>query len=395
MKTFPRSLRILPLATVLQMIMAIYIDKAQNDAVLATKKMPSNCMGDFVFDYFLKNFGVLSIAEVNTVQFLTACAYHTTAHRRVALFAFQIGLKNTEVHPDLDVRDTAFILSVVTSLLELEELVAEPVPRGVTGTVVFQSDILRTSAITVCTSLFKRWMQDGGDDCLQRLKSTSGTDNGAKYLDVDEVIDMLFDLWCSVRMVWEDHLQFLFNANCSVYRVLGDVTFATDVLGSAKDRDVVLVNLNKTASSDCSRRPMRLIQRAKEVSKSDEQGEVERRKPRTLRQGNVNKELVCDAITKPDFMTAVRMIQPLLSDEEIEIIFNDACAMSFELITRALDTIWSCCWDDFLKRNFYVNKVTNSAQWTRTFHKKNFHTREIEEAVFFQVLLKYDVLANR
>ena len=142
-------------------------------------------------------------AEVQLVQFLTACAYHTPAHKRVALFAFQIGLNNTEVHPDLDVRDTAFILSVVRELEALGELQAEPTMRGVTATVVFQSNILRSSAVAVCETLFKTWLQDGGEDCALKLKSVPGTEMGSKYLDVDDVIDILFDLWCGVRLIWE------------------------------------------------------------------------------------------------------------------------------------------------------------------------------------------------
>ena len=141
------------------------------------------------------------------VQFITACAYHTPAHKRVALFSFQIGLNNTEVHPDLDVRDTAFILSVIRELENLDELKPEPAMRGVTATFVFQTNILRSSAISVCQTLFKSWLQDGGDDCAVKLKSISGTEMGAKYLDVDDVIDILFDLWCGVRLVWEVRKQ--------------------------------------------------------------------------------------------------------------------------------------------------------------------------------------------
>lgn len=93
---------------------------------------------------------------MQVVQFLSACAYHSTSHKRVALFSFQIGLHNTEFHPDLDSRDTEFILSVIRALLDLDELRADKVHRGVTATIVFQSNILRTSAIAVCKTLFER-----------------------------------------------------------------------------------------------------------------------------------------------------------------------------------------------------------------------------------------------
>jgi hypothetical protein len=194
--------------------------------------------------------------------------------------------------------------------------------------------------------------------------------------------------------IQQDHLQHVFGANCSVYRVLGDVVFATDVLGGPKDKDVMLVNLNKFASADCPRRPMRsILKLPADYTKSEESTKHHRQRP--MKQGNVNKEQVSDAITRIDFGNALRLLIPEIPEDEVDYIFNDACQLSFEIVTRALDTIWTRCWDEKLKRHFYVNKITNTAQWTRPFHQKNFHTREIEESVFLKTLLKFDILTRR
>lgn len=187
-----------------------------------------------------------------------------------------------------------------------------------TASIVFQSDILRTSAVSVCGTIFRHWLQDSGDDCINKLKTLPGTDQGSRYLDLDNVIEILFDLWCSVRLMWEEHVQYLFAKYCSVYRVIGDVLFANDVLGSTKDRDVILVNIQKLSASDCSRRPMRLMQRPDLSEQADESSAVQRSsRVRQFRQGNANKETVCDAITKPDFLTVLGLINPNISPEMV------------------------------------------------------------------------------
>ena len=228
-----------------------------------------------------------------------------------------------------------------------------------------------------------------------KIKIMPGTDKGAKYVDVDSLIDILFDVWCSIRQEWEGHLEYLFNMNCSTYRVIGDVIFANDVLGSAKDRDVMLVNIKKEGSSDCSRRPMRIIQRT-EAEYSDKVGETRaaHHKTRHFKQGNPNKESVCDAIVKEDFFKVLCLIRPTLAPHELEVIFNDACETSFEYVSRALNRIWTRCFDESSGRYFYVNKLSNVAQWTRPFHQKNFRSREIELDIFIKVVLKFDLLAS-
>jgi len=57
MKSFPRSLRILPLANVLNTIMAIYLDKARNDLILTSKRQTTKSLGEYVFDFYLRSLG--------------------------------------------------------------------------------------------------------------------------------------------------------------------------------------------------------------------------------------------------------------------------------------------------------------------------------------------------
>ena len=232
-----------------------------------------------------------------------------------------------------------------------------------------------------------------------KLKIMTGTEKGAKYVDVDSVIDLFFDIWCSIRMEWEEHLEYLFSKHCSVYRIIGEVIFANDVLGSAKDRDVMLVNVQKDGAADCGRRPMRLIQRPDPIDQeksevAPKQESSGHHKKRLFKQGNTNKETVCDAITREEFFKVIELIKPDLSGTEKEAIFLEACEISFEYVSRALDRIWTRCYDDSTNRYFYVNKIEKKAQWTRPFHQKNFRNREIELDTFIRVILKFDLLAT-
>ena len=130
MCTFPRTLRVWPLASVLQTIFAIYSKKCRSDREQISHKVPVKNLAEYVYEFYQNIIGVTAAVDVQVVQLLTACAYHAKVHRRVALFSHQIGLFDTETHPELDVRDTSFILSIIGELEKLGELVADPVPVG-------------------------------------------------------------------------------------------------------------------------------------------------------------------------------------------------------------------------------------------------------------------------
>ena len=57
MKTFPRCLRILPLANVLQTILMIYINKVRSDDELTKNNIPVLSLGEYVYEYYLKTLG--------------------------------------------------------------------------------------------------------------------------------------------------------------------------------------------------------------------------------------------------------------------------------------------------------------------------------------------------
>lgn len=57
MQSFPRSLRILPLASVLQTILAVYTDKSRHDDELRAQKLPVLSLGEYLHYYYSKTLG--------------------------------------------------------------------------------------------------------------------------------------------------------------------------------------------------------------------------------------------------------------------------------------------------------------------------------------------------
>ena len=132
--------------------------------------------------------------------------------RRVALFASQLGLHDTEEYPSMDTRDTTFIISVVEHLMGQGELVTDKASRRkmTKDSVVVKSDITRAAAIKTTEHLFRNWLPDGGQDYVVKIKSMNATEKGNKYVDVDEVIEILIEPWHTVRIGWEDHVRCVF-----------------------------------------------------------------------------------------------------------------------------------------------------------------------------------------
>jgi hypothetical protein len=106
---------------------------------------------------------------------------------RVALFASQIGLIRKEEYPPMDVRDTDFILHVITTLLNHGELQsdAQKASRKKNNahlSVYVRPEITRVSAITTIYQIFERWLTDGGEDYALKVKSFPPTEMGQKYV---------------------------------------------------------------------------------------------------------------------------------------------------------------------------------------------------------------------
>ena len=227
MKSYPKVLRIPPIAWVCQKIFCIYFDMIR---MIALKSHDEGSLAEFIHYYFKKTFEVDSIVDAQLVLFITACESYVKLSPRCLLFSRQLGLANKEEAPPYDVKDTDFILSVINELVKLGELKSKPVKgKKKRDNVNILPDILRASAITVTTVLLSKFNQKNANDCITRLKSIHGTAKGNRYIDVDLFLVIIMESWRTVRLKWEDHAKYLFKEYCGTFIVLSELQYANDL----------------------------------------------------------------------------------------------------------------------------------------------------------------------
>lgn len=355
MYSFPRVIRIPPAAWTCQMIMAIYFHKLRYDRECDRRGELHTPLPNFVHHYFSAYFGGQpALTDVQLMVFFKACEYHMTTVRRVALFASQLGLYDKNAKPSMDVRDTDFLLSVLETLefhhmlssnssnnssnSNMSNMLASPSssvgamtpyhsqnnnstttsashkgsskqnnvkPEGFT--VALRPEVLRTVAVATVEQLLKKWMPDGGQDHIIKVKSMNGIERNSRYVNLDDFLEILMEPWTTIRLSWEDHARYLFHSNAHMYRVLSEAQFATDA--GIKDRDAVAIQIAKLPVNEYYRRPLRLFQAQGEIGPEVDANESKKKGPA------VPKEPVVELITRKQFTQVLRMILPDISLE--------------------------------------------------------------------------------
>lgn len=413
MTTQPQVLRIAPAAWLCQSIMAIYMDKITVDAERVAKGLAKNHLPAHIFDYYRRQLHMDALADAIVAQLVRACEHHCKTLPRVALFASQIGLYEKEKAPNMDVRDTDFVLSVVAALMDLGELVEEKASRRklTKRSVVVKPDILRSAAIKTVENLFRAWLPDGGQDYVLKVKTMSHTEKGTKYIDVDEFIEILIEPWHNVRTCWEEHVAYLFREHCVVHRVLQEAAFAND--NGVADKDTLLSQLSKASAKDCSRRPIRAFQQFLGAGRSD--SDSSRKGPDG---GGAQKEPVCEAINRKAFLNIVLIVNPKMSVAAAEVLFEQGIGIAHTRVMRDLELIWMRITHkdskpdverekaELRKGNhnpvpplvteipYYYNTKVGLTQWAKPYRSSTFRARDIEFDTFLSVIIQNDLLAS-
>ncbi len=216
-------------------------------------------------------------------------------------------------------------------------------------------DITRVGALHTVHTLFEKWLPDGGEDYLMKVRAMNHSDKGQRYVDLDDLIDILIEPWTNVRSNWEEHARYLFHDHSSVHRILQEATFANDE--GVQCGDTILVEVHKASASDCIRRPLRLFQKTE-----SSEGDFDRGGGSGV-VGNPNKESVCEVIDFKRFVDALYCIDPTLPMAEvsssnshlvadlnlslqIESMFEEALDHAHERVLRALELMWMRCVDN-------------------------------------------------
>jgi hypothetical protein len=225
----------------------------------------------------------------------------------------------------------------------------------------------------------------GDDMVIPKVNALPATDKAAKNIDVDHYINALIEPWRSVRLNWEEHARYLFHQHCCVYRVLQEVEFANDEgKYDASDALLVEIQ-KSTATNDCTRRAVRTFQQnfddnnnnsnsnnandkknenkkadgsdeKNKKIKDDKQKQNEQKRKNEINKSNINnngnnnnnnntaaqslidtnnnnnennntnlqqqnKEPICELMNKRVFSLTLTLINPLLNQHEVLIIF--------------------------------------------------------------------------
>jgi len=422
MKTFPKVLRISSLEWVKQTILEIYFEKIKYDiesAKTSYKKMP---LGPFVHYFFKQKYSMDCIADAQCALIVNACETYMLKEPRIALFASQLGVYEKESFPNLDVRDTEFILSAISSLLAQGEL---PVPtkklkHARPEDFYIQPDILRSAAVYTVSQLFHAWLPDHGDEYIRKVMNMSNGKRGQRFVDLDAFLDIILEPWHNVRSTWEDHAIYLFRENCSVHRVMAETQFANDI--GARERDAMLMEVNKKASEDCIRRPVRNILKPNRAAE-ESSNQIENKFNHGRGRGNPNKEPVVELVTKKIFTEVIHFINPDVTIDEIHGVYAEACILEKEICLRALEQLWVRYstailghrkrkeWNDSIiasivknmkkkdkkeppkyieDRFFYINVYTNATQWVKPYHRRTFLCNDIQVYAFVTTLMQHN-----
>jgi len=197
-----------------------------------------------------------------------------------------------------------------------------------------------------------------------------------------------------------------------VHRILSEYQFASDA--GARCKDTTLSQLNKASAKECARRPMRLFQKLK-FQKSGEES--------STRKGGgggdvQQKEPVSETLNRKVFINVVMLINPGISNQAADKMYEDALEHAHRSVMRDLETIWCRCTDTtehpdterevqqarmgnrdpvppiVVKRPYYINMRTQLSQWTRPYFHNTFRANDVEFNSFYHVILDHDVLPN-
>lgn len=400
MATFPKVLRVPPVAWTCQTILSVYLDKLEDDEERVQKKLPKLPLPVHMYNFFKRIYGLETVADVQVAQLVKACETQMNKQPRISLFVSQIGLLRKEDLPPMDVRDTDFVLTVLKLLQQHGELQSEmtrvmshksrsgtqkvstqqnqqvsqsvsrlrekekdSLPNNIAHVSVYvKPEISRAVAVTITQKLFEKWLPDGGEDFVIKVKSMQQSgEHAAKIVDLDLFIETLIEPWQLVRWTWEEHARFLFKNNCGVYRVLQEATFANDE--GLKASDTLLAEMSRVSTFDCIRRPLRMFQIPDEDAPGNNNsaagGDGEKKSDRSnkkrgkggggkgsgggggwIGEGNPNKEPVVEMINRQKFGEVLLIINPNIPLKLIDQMFDEALEMAHQNVMRILEVMW-------------------------------------------------------
>ena len=315
MKEYPHVLRIPSLDYIKQEILSIYISKIRHDIQFDQQMVSTgkHSLPEYVYHYYNTLYGLPTLADMQVMVLLRACHYHANKSKRVHLFASQLGIFRPDKPPPLDIRDTDFILVLLRSLLDQGELqphhnhesvrdqkaraaavaaathtnqqtnrsmtrensrvscddintarsIVEEKEKGLQTVGVLSPYIKRASALFSAQAIFAKWLPDQANEYLMKVRAMPNV-KGSFHIDLDDFIEVSAEQWHVVRAIWIEHINELYKHSSSIYRVVSEVSFATDK--GTVEKDAVLVQMIRDPSVQLNQRKLHNFVEASHVA---------------------------------------------------------------------------------------------------------------------------------
>ena len=378
--SFPRVLRIPPIKWTVNALFSVYFAMIRHQDMqnVSMTSVSSNALGnpkvslwEFAYDFYVKQFNIPPVAEIGFSQLLRSCDHYIRNNKSVLVFALQMGLTSKEVPPEYDAADTDFILKVIKCLSQMGQLISDlnseafdaaldPSKHGMSvasapplskahqapGFSMSQSilsvgsnqkhsirlsqtnahlvpgelrtEILRSSAVATTRSIFEKWFPDKGEDCAMKVEAMPASKRDGINVSIHDYMEITLDQWKGVRLVWLDHIQYLFSTYCCVYHAITPLTYFND-LGS-RGRDTVLTLTNRSAPGEPKKRVVDYFERLETAAKINE---LPRTKSRSDDgSGNeYSRDWVFELIPKKHFGSVLKLLKPDISEHEVSVLF--------------------------------------------------------------------------
>ena len=93
--------------------------------------------------------------------------------------------------------------------------------------------------------LLGRWSVDVANECSKSIRALDTCGPKDTYVMCDEVATIFVENFSGVRSLWEEHVRYLAKRNCSVFRVVSELSYSKDIDGFHEEgngaaRDVTL-----------------------------------------------------------------------------------------------------------------------------------------------------------
>lgn len=461
MTSFPTVVRIPPLHWTVKSLFACYFgmirqqdlvgEDPSNICAVGKPKIP---LHDFAYEYYVKQFHIPCVAEVNLTQLLRACEHHKRDNKSVLVFCLQMGLSNKDNYPDYDAIDTDFILKIIRILAASGELVGDlnyespstvfPMPSIISSSVPminrppmnthfsmsqsilsvgsnqkqsirlnqkdaalqpgeFRQEIMRSSAVNATKAVFDKWYPDKGEDCAMKVEAMPSASRDVRFVSVHDYLEIAIDQWKGVRLVWSDHIQYLFGTYSNVYHAVAPLTYFNDQ--GSRGKDTILALASRAAPGEPKKRVVNYFERIMSAAKTNELPLSKRDKSDD---GSVNfsRDWVYELMPKKIFGAVLKLLKPDISDSDAAEMYDEACAIQNEMTLFKLQSIWQRFPTNYrngsdeekaldlskFPPHYYVNKITGASQWSIPYYKNSFPAVDIEVSAFEQCILKRDLV---